>query len=90
MAHQQFTEKDVGFVEHIEKVDSKITADVTEVERLTGAQILPYEDDNNYIVPPTTARDIVTEILAVEDDPSQNPWTFRMWFIGIGISIFAS
>jgi hypothetical protein len=35
------------------------------------------------------ARDLVTEILLVEDDPSLNPWTFRMWFLGIGMSIFA-
>ena len=33
-------------------------------------------------------RDLVTEVLSLEDDPSQNPWTFRMWFIGIGISVF--
>lgn len=36
-----------------------------------------------------SARDLVTEVLAVEDDPSVNPWTFRMWFIGISMSIFA-
>jgi hypothetical protein len=38
--------------------------------------------------PPTTARDLVTEVLVVEDDPSVNPWTFRMWFIGIGMAVF--
>lgn len=35
-----------------------------------------------------SARDLVTEVLLVEDDPSVNPWTFRMWFIGIGVSVF--
>jgi hypothetical protein len=35
-----------------------------------------------------SARDLVTEVLLVEDDPSVNPWTFRMWFIGIGLSVF--
>ncbi|KAJ1023205.1 hypothetical protein NDA16_003358 [Ustilago loliicola] len=25
-----------------------------------------------------------------EDDPSQNPWTFRLWFIGLGLAIFGS
>ena len=39
--------------------------------------------------PPTTARDLVTEILTIEDDPSLNPWTFRMWFIGLGMAVFA-
>ena len=29
-----------------------------------------------------TAEDIVTHVLHVEDDPSLNPWTFRMFFIG--------
>jgi hypothetical protein len=37
----------------------------------------------------SAARDFVTEILSVEDDPTQSPWTFRMWFIGIGVSLFA-
>jgi hypothetical protein len=36
-----------------------------------------------------SARDLVTEVLAVEDDPSVNPWTFRMWFIGLSMSVFA-
>lgn len=29
-----------------------------------------------------TAKDIVTHVLHVDDDPSLNPWTFRMFFIG--------
>ncbi|KAI0256212.1 OPT oligopeptide transporter [Lactifluus subvellereus] len=33
-------------------------------------------------------RDIVTHIISVEDDPSLNPWTFRSFFIGIGLSAF--
>lgn len=39
--------------------------------------------------PPATARELVAEILTLDDDPSVNPWTFRMWFIGIGMSVFA-
>ena len=39
---------------------------------------------------PTTGREIVAEVLHAEDDPTVNPWTFRMWFIGIGLSVFAS
>ncbi|CAD0012917.1 unnamed protein product [Aureobasidium pullulans] len=37
-----------------------------------------------------TAEDIVNQVLSVEDDPSLNPWTFRMMFLGFGLSIFAS
>ena len=33
-------------------------------------------------------RDLVTEVLSLDDDPTQSPWTFRMWFIGIGVSVF--
>lgn len=29
-----------------------------------------------------SAADIVTQVIAVEDDPTLNPWTFRMFFIG--------
>ncbi|KAI4736201.1 OPT superfamily oligopeptide transporter [Aureobasidium sp. EXF-12298] len=37
-----------------------------------------------------TAEDIVLQVLSVEDDPTLNPWTFRMFFLGLGLSIFAS
>jgi hypothetical protein len=47
-------------------------------------------DDEKLVTtkPPTSARDLVTEVLRVEDDPTVSPWTFRMWFIGIGMSVF--
>ncbi|KAG9516606.1 OPT superfamily oligopeptide transporter, partial [Aureobasidium melanogenum] len=37
-----------------------------------------------------TAEDIVNLVLTVEDDNTLNPWTFRMLFLGLGLSIFAS
>ena len=30
-----------------------------------------------------TAEDIVTTVIHVDDDPTINPWTFRMFFIGM-------
>ncbi|KAH9083789.1 OPT oligopeptide transporter protein-domain-containing protein [Lactarius deliciosus] len=33
-------------------------------------------------------RDLVTHVISVHDDPSLNPWTFRAFFIGIGLSAF--
>jgi hypothetical protein len=30
----------------------------------------------------STAEDIVTTVIHVDDDPTLNPWTFRMFFIG--------
>jgi hypothetical protein len=29
-----------------------------------------------------TAEDIVTQVIHTDDDPTINPWTFRMFFIG--------
>jgi hypothetical protein len=29
-----------------------------------------------------TDLQLVTRVLSVEDDPTENPWTFRMWFLG--------
>ncbi|KAI9845025.1 MAG: hypothetical protein M1838_001929 [Thelocarpon superellum] len=37
-----------------------------------------------------TPGEIVTQVLAVDDDPTLNPWTFRMWFLGIGLGLFGS
>ncbi|KAI9833358.1 MAG: hypothetical protein M1819_003753 [Sarea resinae] len=38
----------------------------------------------------STAEDLVTNVIHVDDDPSINPWTFRMFFLGIGFAIFGS
>ena len=34
------------------------------------------------------ARDLVAHVISIEDDPSLNPWTFRVLVIGIGLSAF--
>lgn len=44
-------------------------------------------DDSHELVL-NDARDITTHVISVEDDPSLNPWTFRAFFIGIGLSAF--
>ncbi|KII92275.1 hypothetical protein PLICRDRAFT_50693 [Plicaturopsis crispa FD-325 SS-3] len=36
----------------------------------------------------TTERDVATHVVSLDDDPSLNPWTFRAFFIGIGLSAF--
>ncbi|KZP11804.1 OPT superfamily oligopeptide transporter [Athelia psychrophila] len=33
-------------------------------------------------------RDIATHVITIDDDPTANPWTFRSFFIGIGLSAF--
>ncbi|KAF2399029.1 OPT superfamily oligopeptide transporter [Trichodelitschia bisporula] len=75
-------EKDVS-AEHVEYIDAKKPIVAVEEESVD------HDDDKRYNKPPKTARELVTEILLVEDDPTVNPWTFRMWFIGIGMSVFA-
>ena len=33
-------------------------------------------------------RDIATHVISVDDDPTLNPWTFRSFFLGLGLSAF--
>jgi hypothetical protein len=35
-----------------------------------------------------TEREIATRVISVDDDPSLNPWTFRAFFLGLGLSAF--
>ena len=30
----------------------------------------------------STAEEIITHVIHVDDDPTLNPWTFRMFFLG--------
>jgi hypothetical protein len=46
--------------------------------------------EGNWNGPTETVTDFVTEIIHAEDDPSLNPWTFRTWFLGFGLSAFGS
>ncbi|KAF2428075.1 OPT superfamily oligopeptide transporter [Tothia fuscella] len=39
---------------------------------------------------PEALRELVTGIFTAEDDPTLSPWTFRTWFLGIGLAIFAA
>jgi hypothetical protein len=59
------------------------TTDSSTMEKGPGAPT--YVDDdgfNIYNSPAETAKDLITEVLHVEDDPTLNPWTFRTWFLG--------
>jgi hypothetical protein len=51
----------------------------------TGTDLPVYERDSyarrrSTIV--ATAEDLITTVIDLEDDPTQNPWTFRVFFIG--------
>lgn len=57
----------------------KVHHSKTDVESIIGADV-------TYVL--QTERDIVTHVLSVYDDPSLNPWTFRSFFIVLGLSAF--
>ena len=48
-----------------------------------GIQAPPAYDVEEGEIHVASAKDLVTQILHVEDDPTLNPWTFRMWFLGM-------
>jgi hypothetical protein len=51
----------------------------------SGGDLPRYEGDEynrRFSMVATTAEDLVTQVINVEDDPSLNPWTFRTFFLG--------
>lgn len=58
-------------------------------------EVSPYQENDDYSIHEgtagdyvaeehkvvETAEDIVNQVLSVEDDPTLNPWTFRMFFL---------
>ncbi|KAI0058142.1 OPT superfamily oligopeptide transporter [Artomyces pyxidatus] len=59
--------------------DEKAVYVKADVESTTASDVSDVLED---------ARDIVTRVISTEDDPTLNPWTFRAFFIGIGLSAF--
>ncbi|TID18028.1 OPT superfamily oligopeptide transporter [Venturia nashicola] len=57
-------------------------------EKACPPAVVEVHSSETFIRPPESAKDLITEVIHAEDDPSLNPWTFRMWFIGIGLSTF--
>ena len=45
----------------------------------------PIDEDGFHVLtaPVETAKDLITQVLHVEDDPSLNPFTFRLFFLGM-------
>jgi hypothetical protein len=74
----------------IPESDSKTNPINGDIKELSG-----YQDSDDYSVHEgttgdyvarehkivETAEDIVNQVLSVEDDPTLNPWTFRMFFL---------
>lgn len=57
-------------------MEKSATGKVRVVERVDS------EEEEHHTQPVSTARDLVTEIIIVEDDPTENPWTVRTWVLG--------
>jgi hypothetical protein len=82
----QKNDNDTGSGDDIKKQDtpslSEKVPEITETE--TGLPAYDARRDSHFGEPDvvTSAKDIVTHVLHVDDDPSLNPWTFRMFFLG--------
>ncbi|KAJ7128699.1 peptide transporter MTD1 [Mycena epipterygia] len=47
-------------------------------------------DDNGKERPIVTDVDVATRLISLEDDPTLPAFTFRMWFLGLGLSCFGA
>jgi hypothetical protein len=71
----------------VEKTHAVESGEVETANHVTSEEVSYDEDgEEHYTRPAETAEDLVTEVLHVHDDPTLNPWTFRVWFIGNSIS----
>lgn len=55
----------------------------------TSATLPPFyesEEDESIHGVPTSAEDLTKHVIHAVDDPTDNPWTFRTWFLGLWLS----
>jgi hypothetical protein len=69
--------EDISKNEFTDKKQEITTTESNKLPTYTGE-----EDDHVGKVHVSTAEDLVTQVIHVEDDPTVNPWTFRMFFLG--------
>jgi hypothetical protein len=63
--------------------DKKEKTRLETVSSENGAPQYEGEEDRRGSVIVTTAEDLVTQVIGLEDDPSLSPWTFRAMFLGM-------
>ncbi|KAJ3513897.1 hypothetical protein NLJ89_g2699 [Agrocybe chaxingu] len=75
--------------------DSKYNEKVDVANPLTGGEV--YDDiriidldETGKERPIVTDLDVATRLISLEDDPTLPAFTFRMWFLGIGLSCFGA
>jgi len=80
------------------KDDEKVNVKDDTVVEVTGGNVDLQKPDNGDFAPPEyvgendgfnhitkpveTAKDLTTQVLHVQDDPTLNPYTFRLFFLG--------
>jgi hypothetical protein len=64
-----------------EDPDAKNKPYTQDTEAGSADELPPYEAGEAVLI--SEAKELVTAVIHVEDDPTQNPWTFRMFFLGI-------
>ena len=67
----------------LEKDEKSYYANLKDIEATSN---LPTDDASDVVL--HTEREIATRVISVDDDPSLNPWTFRAFFLGLGLSAF--
>jgi hypothetical protein len=87
-----YEEKGAAFVEHVpvDETDMKETAlhtDVGDVSQDVRAIDLGADGKER---PIETASDYALRLLSLEDDTTLPVFTFRMWFLGLGLSCFGA
>jgi hypothetical protein len=66
-----------GSTDHIEYFEEK-KGRVNVIEKVDSSS----SEEDFHTRPVQSAKDLVTEVIRAEDDPTLNPWTFRTWFLG--------
>ncbi|KAF9039845.1 peptide transporter MTD1 [Panaeolus papilionaceus] len=74
--------------EKLEK-DSREVAESIQGEVYDDVRIIDL-DENGKERPIVTDLDVATRLISLEDDPTLPVFTFRMWFLGIGLSCFGA
>lgn len=78
-------EKTQGYSSAVQTIDLKESDSEKKGTELFEPEIPPFydgEQQGSTTLHLDTAEDLVTTIIHVDDDPTLNPWTFRMFFIG--------
>jgi hypothetical protein len=71
----------------IEKETGSTTALPLYKHQATLPPVYTDEEGLGHFGPAETAKDLVTEVIHARDDPTLNPWTFRVWFLGRYLSL---